>query len=91
MFTHIICSYTKEENKNNQDIKYIRILGLSNKGKKYINSIKKDIDVPIITNINKDNLDLLKIELRVDDIYNLITNRDDNLFSKKPIIKDIAD
>ena len=89
MFTHIICSYTKEENKNNQDIKYIRILGLSNKGKKYINSIKKDIDVPLITNINKNNIDLLELELRVDNIYNLIFNRSDNLYSKKPIIKDV--
>lgn len=90
MFTHIICSYTKEENKEN-NIKYIRVLGFSSTGKVYLNKIKKDIDIPIITNINKDNIDLLKIELRVDNIYNLITNRDDNLFSKKPIIKDIAD
>ena len=90
MFTHIICSYTKEENKEN-NIKYIRVLGFSSTGKDYLNKIKKDIDIPIITNINKDNIDLLEIELRVDNIYNIITNRDDNLFSKKPIIKDIAD
>lgn len=89
MFTHIICSYTKEENENN-NINYIRVLGFSNIGKDYLNKIKKDIDIPIITNISKDNIDLLKIELRADNIYNLITNRDDNLFSKKPIIKDIA-
>lgn len=87
MFTHILCSYTKEE--NNKDIKYIRILGFNSTGKKYLNSIKKDIDVPVITNINKDNIDLLKLELKVDNIYNLITNRKDNLYSKKPIIKDI--
>lgn len=89
MLTHIICSYTKEESKN-KSVNYIKILGFSNIGKKYLNEIKKDIDIPIITNINQDNFDLLKIELRVDNIYNLITNRDDNLFSKKPIIKDIA-
>ncbi len=89
MFTHIICSYTKEENEKN-NINYIRVLGFSSIGKDYLNKIKKDIDIPIITNISKDNIDLLKIELRADNIYNLITNRDDNLFSKKPIIKDIA-
>ncbi len=87
MFTHIICSYTKEENKNKQNIEYIRILGLSNKGKKYLSKIKKDIDLPIITNISKNNIDLLNLELRVDNIYNLITNRKHNLYSKKPIIK----
>lgn len=89
MFTHIICSYTKEENGYNKDINYIRILGFSNKGKNYLNKIKKDINIPIITNINKNNINLLNTELKVDNIYNLITNRNDNLYSKKPIIKDI--
>ena len=90
MFTHIICSLTKEENKENNDIKYLRVLGFSSKGKEYLNKIKKDNSIPIITNISKNNIDLLNIELRVDNIYNLITNRNDNLYSKKPIIKDIV-
>ena len=90
MLTHIICSYTKEENKNINDINYIRILGFSNKGKKYLNSIKKEIKIPIITNINKNNIDLLKIELRVDKIYNILVNSNDNIYSKKPIKKDIV-
>lgn len=89
MFIHILCSYTKKENSINQDIKYIRILGLSIKGKNYLNKLKKEIDIPIITNINKNNIDLLRTELKVDNIYNLILNRTDNLYSKKPIIKDI--
>ena len=88
MFTHIICSYTKEENKDNNDIKYIRLLGLSTKGKNYLNKIKKEINIPIITNINKNIIDLLKIELRVDNIYNILTNNNDNLYSKKPIISE---
>ena len=90
MFTHIICSYTKEENNKYKNIKYIKVLGFSTKGKKYLNSIKKEIKLPIITNINKSNIDLLELELRVDNIYNLIFDRKDNLYSKKPIIKDIT-
>ncbi len=88
MLTHILCSYTKKENEN-LEIKYVRVLGFSNKGKKYLNKIKKDIDVPIITNINKNNIDYLKTELKADSIYNLITERNDNLYSKKPIIKNV--
>ena len=86
MITFILCSYTKEEN-NTKDINYIRILGLSNKGRDYLNKIKKEIKIPLITNVNKSNIDLLKLELKVDSIYNLITKRYDNLYSKKPIIK----
>ena len=87
MFTHIICSYTKEDNKKYNDIKYIRVLGFTNKGKNYLNKIKKELSIPIITNINKDNIDLLSLDIKVDSIYNLLTNRKDNLYSKKPIIK----
>lgn len=88
MLIHILCSYTKEENKNNQ-IQYIRVLGFSSKGREYLNKLKKNIGIPIITNINKDNIDLLKIELKADSIYNLIIEKNDNLYCKKPIIKDI--
>ena len=88
MFTHILCSYTKEENNNNK-INYIRILGFSNKGKKYLSKIKKEVNIPIITNINKHNVDLLNIELRVDNIYNIITERNDYIYKKRPIIKDV--
>lgn len=87
MINHIICSFTKEEKEKYKNINYIRILGFDNKGKKYLNSIKKEITLPIITNINKNNIELLELELRVDKIYNLLTNRNDNLYAKKPIIK----
>ena len=70
MFLHILCSFTKEEAKNNKEIKYIRVLGFNKNGKKYLNSIKKDIKLPILTRYD----DLLYIEQRVTDIYNLITN-----------------
>ena len=87
MLTHIICSFTKEENEINKNINYIKILGFSNKGKNYLNKIKKEVSIPIITNINKNNIYLLSLELRIDSIYNIITNRNDNLYNKKPIIK----
>ena len=70
MFLHILCSFTKEEAKNNKEIKYIRILGFNKNGKNYLNKIKKDIKLPILTKYN----DCLYIEKRVTDIYNLITN-----------------
>ena len=87
MFTHILCSFTKEEVKKNKELKYIRILGFDNIGKKYLNSIKKECDVPIITNIKKENVDLLSIEIKCDSIYNLIMNEEFELFKQKPIIK----
>lgn len=84
MLTHILCSFKKNDK---EDIKYIRVLGFTNEGQRYLNSIKKELEIPLITNINKNNIQLLKNELKVDNIYNLITNRKENLYKKKPIIK----
>jgi len=56
--TYILLSITKEDCKN-LDLEYIRVLGFNNKGKEFLNKIKKDIDIPILTNyedkyLNKD-------------------------------------
>ena len=64
---HILCNFTKELSLNNKNIKYIRILGFNNKGKKYLNEIKKEINFPILTKYN----DLLKDEALLTDIYNI--------------------
>jgi len=87
MFIHILCSFTKEERMKKDDVDYIKILGFNQLGKEYLNEIKKDTNIPIITNINKNNIKLLEQELKCDQIYNILTNRNDNLFGKKPIIK----
>ncbi len=84
MLTHILCSYTKEEN-NDLDIRYIRVLGLDTNGRKYLNGIKKDVRVPIITSVTKDDYELLKDDLLRDEIYYLITGTESD---KKCIIKE---
>lgn len=86
MFTHILCGFTKEEAKN-IGIKYIRVLGFSNLGLSHLNKIKKSSSIPIITNLKKEYSSLLSLELRVDKIYNLITNDKNNSYLKGPIKK----
>ena len=86
MLIHILCSFTKEEKEKYSDIKYLQVLGFSNKGKEYLNKIKKELSVPLITNITKDNIDLLELELRVDIIYNMLIHSYNNIFKDMPII-----
>lgn len=89
MLIHILTNFTKEE-ASNLNIDYIRILGFNTKGKKHLNKIKKELDLPIITNYKPNISKLLDIELRATSIYSLPLNN--NLikleYSKKPIIKD---
>jgi len=77
MFTHILCSLEKEEAKDN-NLKYIRVLGFNEHGKKYLNKIKKEVSIPIITKLNKDNYEFLKNDIKYDKIYSLITESNNN-------------
>ena len=87
MIIHILCDFTKNDADNFKDISYIRILGFSNNGQKYLQQLKKDINVPIITNPRNSKDTMLELEHKVTDIYNLITNENINDRLEKPIIK----
>ena len=86
MLIHILLSIKKTD--NNTDI-YLRIIGFNNKGKKYLNAIKKEINLPIINkykpNINK----TLDTEIKASQIYSLIANDPEIItkeYQNKPII-----
>ena len=88
MLIHILTSFTKEEAKRIK-IDYIRVLGFNEKGKNYLNKIKKDITIPLITSYKNNNSEVLNIEYRVTNIYSLIT-KDNSLVERekeKPIIR----
>ena len=63
VLVNIMLGITKDDMKNKKD--YIRLLGLSNKGKFYFNEIKKDINLPIITSYTNDKDDLLAINTKI--------------------------
>lgn len=87
MLIHILLGIKKNDNK--KDISYIRLLGFNTKGKNYINSIKKDINIPLITKYRDIN-DLTKeYEDKAASIYKLLTNDDVLIFenNNKPIIE----
>lgn len=71
MLLHILCNFTKEEKNNFNEITYIRILGLNNKGQKYLNNIKKDLDIPLISKIKKEKDPMLSFEIETSKIYAL--------------------
>ena len=85
MLIHILVGFTKEEAKKMKDIRYIKVLGFNQKGQNYLRQIKKTCKTKIITKFEKD--EMLEIELRVSNIYNL-KKKDDPLSEErhKPII-----
>lgn len=75
MLTHILCGFTKKDAQEMQDIRYIRILGFNQSGQKYLNKIKKEIEIPIITNLSKIKNSMIDLELKSTKIYSLIFNK----------------
>lgn len=69
MLIHILCNFTKEKAKAMNNIEYIRILGFSSLGQKYLNTIKKDCIYPIITTYSKGNSKMLEYEKIVTSVY----------------------
>lgn len=86
MLIHILTDFKK--NDFNNELSYIRVLGFNSNGKKYLNTIKKNVSIPLITNYKSNLYKELDIEYRVTKIYSLIV-KDDSLIKKelnKPII-----
>ena len=81
MLNHILCNFTKEKAKSFKEIKYIRILGLNKTGRTYLNTIKKDITIPLISKLLKEKDDMLEFELETTKIYDITSNN--NLFKKE--------
>ena len=74
MLIHILCNFTKEDAKKYKDITYLRILGLNKKGKNYLNKIKKDIKVPLISKVKREKDPMLEFEINTTKIYDIFNN-----------------
>lgn len=93
MFTHILCNFKKDDAKKWQNIEYIRILGFSKNGQKYLNKVKKNIDIPIVTNYSQIKNDMLDFEFKITCVYASILNEKDKIklikseYKNSPLIK----
>ena len=90
MLIHILIGLTKEDKNSLTKNEYIRILGLNKQGQEYLNSIKKEVNLPIVTKITSVNSIIKDYELKCAYIYAMLTN--DNVIDfelqNKPIRKD---
>lgn len=87
MFIHILIGLTKEDKETITHNEYIRLLGFNDKAQAHINTIKKDITLPLVTKYTSVNSKVKDYELTAASIYKLLTNNDVLKFelSNKPI------
>lgn len=72
MIIHILTHFTKEEASYLKQIEYIRILGMNQRGKKYLHDKKKEFTLPIITKYKTHQYRMLDLEYRVTSIYAML-------------------
>lgn len=93
MLTHILTGFTKKEAAKMNSVEYIRVLGFTSKGQKYLNTIKKDIKIPLVTTFSTIKSRMLELEQRTTNVYASILNEQDKIkmmeseYKHKPIKK----
>ncbi len=72
---HIILELTVDlkDKYESANVPYIRVLGMDHKGRKYLNAIKKCIDIPMVIKV-ADHKDVLREDLHAASVYNQIVN-----------------
>ncbi|MBQ6538982.1 MAG: nucleotidyltransferase [Bacilli bacterium] len=83
MLLHILLNFTKEKSNLFNEISYIRLLGFNDKGRVYLNKIKKYVDIPIISKINREKDPMLDYEIETTKIYGLVYDNIDELVDKE--------
>ncbi|MBA2874099.1 nucleotidyltransferase [Thermaerobacillus caldiproteolyticus] len=51
--THILTNFTKEQMAKMKKPTYIRLLGMSSNGRRYLQTIKKQLSLPLVTNVSR--------------------------------------
>lgn len=87
MFVHILIGLTKKDKDKCLKNEYIRLLGFNKRGKNYINSIKKDTNLKIVSSLKNINSVIKDYDVKAYNIYNLLVNQDVLNFenSNKPV------
>ena len=73
--THILTRTTKQQMSfvnDSQTAPYIRLLGMSSKGQEYLRSIKKQVDLPMISKLATFRHPLLDLDIKATNTYNMI-------------------
>ena len=79
MLTHILVGFTKEEAKRFKDPQYIRILGFTYGGQRYLNKIKSEISIPLVSKFTSMKHQGLQIELKATIAYASILEEEEKI------------
>lgn len=83
MLIHILMKNTKQDMKTAMQIDYLRVLAMNDKGRKYLNFIKKECPYTIVTNFSKYQHPALDIEYKATQLLSLLSYHPYELIKKE--------
>ena len=90
MLVHILLKNKKEDIEQAMNLDYVRILAMNDKGRQYLNLIKKDSTYKIISNFAKHKHPALDLELKATQLLSMLSKDKDFIkkeFSSIPYIR----
>lgn len=72
VFVHLLTNTTKEDLEPYKELTqppYVRILGMNQHGREYVQTIKKDMGVPLVSNMQETKHPMMKLEEKATDAY----------------------
>lgn len=73
--THVLTNTTKTEMQpvlDREPVSYLRLLGMNQKGRDYLNDYKKKLTVPLYTKRVKDLVPLAELDFRADEVFGFL-------------------
>jgi len=71
MLTHIYTGFTWESLNTHKNPTYIRVLGMTHNGQKYLNQNKKNLSLPLVSRVAAIKDSLLDLDIHASDLYHL--------------------
>jgi predicted nucleotidyltransferase len=71
MLTHIYTGFTWDALKSHPNPTYLRVLGMTHNGQKYLNQHKKSLSLPLVSRAAATKDSLLDLDIRATDLYQL--------------------
>ena len=83
MCVHLLLNTKKEYLKNVQP-SYIRLLGMTAAGRSYLNKLKKQFELPLISKVSSSKDPILQLDIKATNIYSLgLLENQNNLMKKE--------
>ena len=84
---YVLLNIRTEEITNAWENNYLRILGFTANGQKYLNQIKKNVTWPILARVGKSGAKQVPLTLRSDEVYRLASKEiKEQNFGQMPLI-----